>query len=105
MDVLIIMVECQFTLLIINLKIMLQSHIFISSFRSQPETTNYNMPTADISVTLHEALEYRGSPLLETEIWSVLHQTLVYLQNKISKLFFIQISECLHIFLTPTISH
>ena len=55
------------------------------------------MPTADISVTLHEALEYRGSPLLETEIWSVLHQTLVYLQNKISE----GNSGVLHFVITP----
>ncbi|VDI38560.1 Hypothetical predicted protein [Mytilus galloprovincialis] len=43
------------------------------------------MPTAEITVTLREVLEYRGSPLLETEIWSVLHQSMVYLQARLGE--------------------
>lgn len=40
------------------------------------------MPTAEVKVTLSEVLEYRGGPLIEEEIWSVLHQALVYIQKK-----------------------
>ena len=52
-----------------------------SSYVLDTETSQLDMPGLNVQVALSEALEVRGGPLRESEIWPVLTQTSEALQD------------------------